>query len=293
MLTDNERQFWRGFLAAEPGFAGDHIGSAVDGPDPPDILCVTGSGKKIGVELATWNQSERVTYGKARRSFEGSYLQILESANHARPDRIGWVWLHPKRRQVSTKDMSSFQEELYDFLARENSLSDPDWDQPHGASVQDFAGFPRVAEYLDSVWIFPRRELVNLPVGQNWIEFENSGAAFAPSWILGAAVDRILAKIADYEDRNLHMRHKLDELHLVCRYDEQALLAGVVPETSGFDFAGFGLRVGRTLSNNSGIFNRIFLFNPYEARKVLQVYPMTAVKSLNSTSKCSTRLKLN
>jgi len=26
MLTDNEREFWRGFLAAEPGFAGDGIG---------------------------------------------------------------------------------------------------------------------------------------------------------------------------------------------------------------------------------------------------------------------------
>jgi hypothetical protein len=25
MLTDNEREFWRGFLAAEPGFAGDGI----------------------------------------------------------------------------------------------------------------------------------------------------------------------------------------------------------------------------------------------------------------------------
>ena len=291
MLTDNERKFWRGFLAAKPGFAGDGIGSAVDGPDPPDILCATLSGKKIGVELASWDESERVNWGKTRKSFEESYLRIIESANHTKPHRIGWVWLHPKRRQVSPQDMPSFREELYEFLARENGLSDPDWDQPHGASVQNFAGFPTVAEYLESVWIFPRGELANFPVGQNWIKFE--GAASVPSWILGAVVDRILAKIAEYEDRNLHVRHKLDELHLVCRYDEQALLAGVVPETSGFDFAGFGLRVGRALSNNSGVFDRIFLFNPYEARKVLQVYPMRAVESRNSTSKCSTRLKLN
>jgi hypothetical protein len=291
MLTDNEREFWRGFLAAEPGFASDGIGSAVDGPNPPDVLCATLSGKKIGVELASWNESEQVKWRKTRKSFEESYLRIIESANHVRPHRIGWVWLHPKRQQVSPQDMSSFREELYEFLTRENGLSDHDWDQPHGASVQNFAGFPTVAEYLESVWIFPRRELANFPVGQNWIKFENSGAASAPSWILGAVVDRILAKFADYEDRNLHVRHKLDELHLVCRYDEQALLAGVVPETSGFDFAGFGLRVGRALSNDYGVFDRIFLFNPYEARKVLQVYPMRGVESLNSTSKCSTRLE--
>ena len=288
MLTDNEREFWRGFLAAEPGFAGDGIGSAVDGPDPPDVLCATRSGKKIGVELASWNEHEQVKWRKTRKSFEDSYLRIIESANHARPDRVGWVWLHPKRRRVKPAEVSQFHEELYEFLARENSLSDPEWDQPHGASVQNFAGFPTVAEYLESVWIFPRGELANFPVGQNWIKFE--GAASAPSWILGAVVDRILAKIADYEDRNLHVRHKLDELHLVCRYDEQALLAGVVPETSGFDFAAFGLRVGRALSNDYGVFDRIFLFNPYEARKVLQVYPMRGGESLNPTTKCATRL---
>jgi hypothetical protein len=42
-------------------------------------------------------------------------------------------------------------------------------------------------------------------------------------------VDRILAEIADYEERNLHVRHALDELHLGSRYREQALLADVAP----------------------------------------------------------------
>jgi len=63
---------------------------------------------------------------------------------------------------------------------------------------------------------------------------------------------------------------------LVCRYDEHALLADVVPEISGFDFAAFGLRVGRALGNHHGVFDHIYLFNPYEGRKVLQVYPIRA-----------------
>ena len=159
MLTKDKKEFWRGFLAAEPRFAGDGIGSAVDGPDPPDVLCATLSGKKIGVELASWNESEQVQWRKTRKSFEDSYLRIIESANHARPDRIGWVWLHPKRRQVKPEERSQFCEELYEFLARENSLSDPEWDQPLGAAVQNFIGFPVIADYLDSVWIFPRRKL--------------------------------------------------------------------------------------------------------------------------------------
>ena len=82
MLRDDEREAWRGFLAAAPEFAGDTIGSAVDGPDPPDVLCVTRSGKKIGVELTKWVEHGQITSGKARESFEDSYLDIIASANH-------------------------------------------------------------------------------------------------------------------------------------------------------------------------------------------------------------------
>lgn len=272
MLTDDERELWKGFLAAEPGFAGESIGSAVDGPDPPDVLCASLSGKKIGVELASWSPREHVSWRTARKSFEESYLQIIDSANHQRPERIGWVWLHPKGREVKPEHVSQFREELYEFLARENCLSNPEWDRPLGAAVQNFIGFPLMADYLDSLWVFPRRKPESLQPGHDWIEFENSGAISAPSWILGAVVDRILAKIADYEVRNLHVRHALDELHLVCRYSEQALLADLAP-AARFDFAAFALRVSRALASEHGVFNRIFLFNPYEAQKVLRVYP--------------------
>ena len=166
MLRDDEREAWRGFLAAAPEFAGDTIGSAVDGPDPPDVLCVTRSGKKIGVELTKWVEHGQVASGKARESFEGSYLDIIASANHARPDRtdrIGWVWLHPKPRRVKPEDVPQFREELYEFLARENGLSDPEWEHPQGAPVQDFIGFPVVASYLERLWLFPRRRLEFLP----------------------------------------------------------------------------------------------------------------------------------
>src|SRR5437879_11731118 len=104
MLRDNEREAWRGFLVAAPEFAGDAIGSAVDGPDPPDILCVTRSGKKIGVELTKWVQRGPIASGKARESFEDSYLDIIATANHARPDRIACVCPHLKSRRVKPEE---------------------------------------------------------------------------------------------------------------------------------------------------------------------------------------------
>ena len=273
MLRDDEREAWRGFLAAEPEFAGDPIGSAVDGPDPPDILCVTISRKKIGVELTKWVEREEVASGKALESFEESYLHIIESANHARPDRIGWVWLHPKARRVKPEDVNQFRAELYDFLARENGLTDPEWERPQGAAVQDFIGFPVLDSYLDSLWIFPRRRMQLLPAGQTWIAFESAGSADTPTWMVQAAIDRILAKTRDYEDRNLHLLHALDELHLVCHYRDEALLHDTPSHAPDFDFTAIALRVAQVLANDAEVFDRIFLFNPYEVPKVIQVYP--------------------
>ena len=113
-------------------------------------------------------------------------------------------------------------------------------------------------------------------VGENWIGFERAGGAYAPAWMVQAAVDRVLAKVEDYEDRNLHVLHALDELHLVCHYCGEALLYNTPARTPGFEFAAVASRVAEVLADDHGIFNRIFLFNPYEARKVLQVYPARA-----------------
>lgn len=106
-----------------------------------------------------------------------------------------------------------------------------------------------------------------------WITFENPGGAYAPSRMVQAVVDRILAKMEEYEDRNLHVPHALDELHLLCYYCDDALLANTVPGTPRFDFAAMASRVAEALAHDHPVFNRILLYHPHQARKVLQVYP--------------------
>lgn len=283
-LTDNERELWRGFLAAEPRFADDDIGSALDGDDPPDVLCVTRSGKKIGVELASWAEADHVTWRRGWQSFKDSYLQILASTTHPRPSRIGWVWLHPKHRQVKPGDVQAFREELYEFLARENGLLEPEWDRPQGAAMHDFHGFPIIGQYLDSLWIFPRRKVEVLAAAQNWIGLESGGGAYIPSWMLQTAMDRILRKIKAYEQQNPDAFRGLDEVHLICECSDRALFASN-PEFLSFDFGAFAARVARVLATNHGIFNRVFLFNPYDARKVMQIYPTRSVNADKSAAR--------
>jgi hypothetical protein len=74
MLTDNEREFWRGFLAAEPGFASDGIGSAVDGPNPPDVLCATLSASKITALVLGWFENSVVRSDSRGFGVAGSFL---------------------------------------------------------------------------------------------------------------------------------------------------------------------------------------------------------------------------
>ena len=68
--------------------------------------------------------------------------------------------------------------------------------------------------------------------------------------------------------------HALDELHLVCHYCDEALLFNTPARAPRFDFAAVASKVASALEHDHGVFDRVFLFNPYEARKVFQVYPV-------------------
>jgi hypothetical protein len=91
--------------------------------------------------------------------------------------------------------------------------------------------------------------------------------------MLQAAIDRIKAKIDDYKSLNLHDKYKLDELHLLCCYCDEALLHNTPINTVGFGFIEVASRLVQMFAVNHGVFNRIFLYSPYEVRNVVRVYP--------------------
>ena len=102
---------------------------------------------------------------------------------------------------------------------------------------------------------------------------DNAGGAYRHEWMVKAALDRIFAKIDDYEGRRLHAQHALDELHLLCHYDDEALLYNTPIDTVDFGYADLAKKVAETLAGDPGVFDKIFLFHPWEDRKVMQVYP--------------------
>jgi hypothetical protein len=58
-----------------------------------------------------------------------------------------------------------------------------------------------------------------------WILFEEPGGAYTYEWMVNAALNRIRAKIDKYGKLayDLRVRHGLNELYLLCHYDDRAL----------------------------------------------------------------------
>jgi len=289
MLRPDESNAWIGFLAAAPGFAGEDIANWSDGPDPPDVMCTAAAGKTIGVELTKWVEHDQIEGGRGRELLENSYLNIIGSENEPRPDHIGRVFLHDKSLRIKPKDAPHFRSQLFGFLARENAKPEPSWNPEcaitaeycdsirswntiQGAPVNNFSSYPMLEKYIEEIWIYPRQRREKLPAGMPWILFETPGGEYTPQWMLQAAIDRIQAKIRMYHGDDIRGRHSLGEFDLLCFYCDEALLHNTPIYAVGFGFQQLAADVRQALTSAPKVFDRIFLFYPYEDIKVLQVY---------------------
>ncbi|HVO64545.1 MAG TPA: hypothetical protein VMT53_26730 [Terriglobales bacterium] len=200
MLRPDESTAWAGFLAAAPQFAGEVIANWFDGPDPPDVMCTGASGRTIGVELTKWVEHDQVTDARGRELLESSYLRIIESEKERRPEHIGIAFLHDKSLKMKQQDAPQFRTQLFEFLARENAKPKPSldpllpiphgywntvrsWDNPQGAPVSDFGGYPMLEQYLKNVWILPRERHQHIPSGMPWIPPPKPGPQQTPVFL--------------------------------------------------------------------------------------------------------------
>jgi len=289
MLRPDESTAWTEFIAANPRFAGEEIAHWSDGPDPPDVLCVGASGKVIGVELTKWVEHGQVTTGRGRELLENSYLKLIGSNNEPRPEHIARALLYDKSLRMKPEDAPGFRTQLFEFLVHENAKPEPSlnpafsiaagywntvrsWNTAQGAPVSDFSAYPLLGKFLEKIWIYPQKFHREPRAGMPWILFESPGGAYTAEWMEQAATDNILAKINKYRKQNLRGQHSLGDFDLLCYYCDEALLHNTPIHTAGVGFQQLAAVVTRTLTTAPKVFDRIFLFYPYEDIKVVQVY---------------------
>jgi hypothetical protein len=299
VLRSDEDSAWRGFIAAAPLFAGEPIADARPGPDPPDVLCEAASGNIIGVELTKWLAAKEVKEGADKAGLEKSYLRIIESEKEPRPEHIGSVRLYTKSSlRIKGQDEFAFRSQLFQLLNTENAKPAPSmpspslpipagywstvrhWDTLQGGQISDFAGFSMLEKYLSHVFILPRKLFPEIPefpapsVGIPWVDFQLLGGAYSHELMVQGAIDSILAKVEKYKLKDPRATCSLNEFDLLSYYCDEAVRYNPPAGTAGFGFEQVAVEVRENLTTiPAAVFDKIFLFNPYEDEKALQVYP--------------------
>jgi hypothetical protein len=261
-----------------PNFAGRTLVSTRRGGDPPDFLCLDGSGKRIGVELVQWISEQQTGPSKQLHGLEESYRRVLRSAYVQPPNNIGMIFIYAKDgTALAPSDSAVFHNELYKFVADVDAawLANPDWSDPQGYDFTDFSGCPSLTSHLDGL-CFHSRERFNTGLGADWLTFRMHGGAYTPDWMRDALLDNVGRKVTKYakpHNKTKLEQQQLDEFYLLAYYDE-ALLHNTPYDAPGFGFREIGALVTRELTRNEHPFDKVFLYSPLEtAAQVLQLWP--------------------
>lgn len=297
-LRPPEQAAWTLFFSACPLFAGEPIVNTSPGPDPPDVLCDTATGRKVGVELRAWLEASTVQSGADKDRLQEGTLRLVGSETQPRPHHIGMVRLKIGSR-VAKQDHAAFREQLFGLIEAENAKPprplklDPllpipagywntvrSWDTGQAGAITDLAAYPALAKYLDEVFILPRSwtPMIDgypdtIGAGTPWVVAELVGGAYDHETMIQAAVDSITAKVTMYAGRDLRMAHSLGEFDLLCHFIDQTDRYNPPLTTAEFGFEDVAQEVRGRLAGISPVFDKIFILYPHEEPRVLQVYP--------------------
>ena len=115
----NERLIFSSFLEAYPELANEiiewdvveewYVKRALDPPPHPfdkrpDIVAVTNSGKKIGVELKSWVNREQITEARKQERIQDNILKAIGEQPPNETKHIGYVWLSAKQVRFDETD---------------------------------------------------------------------------------------------------------------------------------------------------------------------------------------------
>jgi len=169
---NEEKAVFDAFLALEPEFAGEPIESwQLAGQDPPDIVCLTVSGRRIGVELGEWLHHGEMSAGKLREIIDRQLLDAIGDPQPLNTSRhFDMVILHPRDRvRLGGKDQGPFRVALLSLITDVDTRwpTERRWHYPKGCRIVDLSQWPALDKHLESVHFHPGQS--QWAEGINWI----------------------------------------------------------------------------------------------------------------------------
>lgn len=274
MGSKEEKAIFEAFNATEANFAGEPV-SWLEGADPPDVLCETGNGRRIGVELGEWLHESQTARAGAFKTLEGEIANEAVKQNFADLLKQYRVLLHRKQEIYQTKagpkyvfptkaDRCKFKSELFDLLRKFKKTAQPITKKIY---LNDFSQVPTLGKFLTKLTVHP--------VGRasRGIRFDKGNSGDSPKDVRDALIKVARDKCAKYNYRTLKKEQALDELYLVIYYNRASMWNSPYEGING----GIGVAVERAreqISLDHGPFDKVFLFLAFEPdMKVFTLWP--------------------
>jgi hypothetical protein len=275
-MAQNEKLIFDSFLKACPDFAGEPIQEwdvvdqwyakrALAPPAQPfdkrpDVIAVTASGRKIGVELKSWVNRDQITEARKQERIRENILKAIGEQPPNETRHVGVVWLSAREVRFDSADAADFRHQTFALIEQvDNKWSEkPDWEQEHSDHISDLSGFPLLEKYLQGVRFDPAT-LSHFPI--QWIRFPSPGGAYSPNEMLETLSSALLAHRSDERYKDLREYVGLDEVYLLVHYDFKAFAYNTPFSAPDFGFKEAAKLAQEWLAGDGGHFDRIFLFH--------------------------------
>jgi hypothetical protein len=271
-----EKFIFDSFLKVCPEFAGEPIRewdvvdkwyadrALAQPPKPfdkrPDIIALTVSGKKIGIELKGWVNQEQIAEARERERIQDEILRAIGKQPPNETENIGYVWLSAKHMRFDVRDAADFRDQLFRLIAR----VDNDWTRKPGfeqmcvGDVDRFEEFPLLKKYLHRIRFRPATRSRGTV---RWIRFPDASRHYSPAEMLETLESSLLSHGRDERYNDLKAQVGLDEVFLLIHYDFKAFAYNTPYKTPDVGFEEAATFASQVVNGDGNFFDRVFLFH--------------------------------
>lgn len=244
----------------------------------PDIIALTKSGNKIGIELKSWVSREQITEARKQERIHDNILKAIGEQPPNETKHVGYIWLSAKQVRFDATDGPQFREELFALIEQVDkgwSLK-PDWEQEQSDRLNDLSSFPILEKYLQGIQFYPA---IRGRFDIHWIQFPSPGGAYCPHEMLETLNRSLAAHKTDARYRDLRELVGLDESCLLVHYDFKAFAYNTPFDAPDFGFTEAAEFASKGLAGDGGHFDRIFLFHfLWGQEEAYTIFPLVGEK---------------
>lgn len=165
---EEEKALFAVFLKCAPDFAGDTITDwdlTESCFDPPDVICNSANGKRMGVEICQWTSKAAMKDGRLMEGINKKVLKAIGPQPSSRPRHFSLVFFYGRTgTHLQEDDHASFRKAFFDLVDHVNK----EWPilNPYGRHYAfcDLEKFIPLNKYLQKVVFCPPNDMLNKAV---------------------------------------------------------------------------------------------------------------------------------